>query len=277
MTMKFTSPIANANFTITSSAEWPSVPFQTDGTGAHVWNWDVSWGTFQQSGSANTPSNQWDAKTALTNYGGTLTVRAQANNDEAALVVTIKGTNPALGDITQFLATKPGSAGFDKILFQESRCRHFNPFGEPIKSFDNGYGMCQLTKPVPNFDQVWNWKLNVEAGLALFAQKRTMAINYLSQNQRSYTDDQLMYEAVCRWNGGSYHEWDQQSGQWVRHPNILCDSATGNIGWDMNDEANKGKSEADLHQRDSASYGKAPGPNAHWKFWGVCYADKVLG
>jgi hypothetical protein len=137
--------------------------------------------------------------------------------------------------------------------------------------------MCQLTNPVPGFDQVWNWKLNVQAGLSLFSGKRTAAINYLTQNNRSYTNEQLMYEAVCRWNGGSYHEWDDKAGKWIRHPNILCDSATGNIGWDMDDAANKGKTEVELHKRDSASYSKPPGASAHWQYSGVCYADKVLG
>jgi hypothetical protein len=275
--MNFTSPIPNASFTITSATEWPGIPFQTDQTGAHTWNWEVAWGAFKQSGSANTPSNQWDAKDAVTNFGGTLTVTAQANGQVASTVLKIKGTNPSAADVTQFLASQPNSAGFDKILIQESHCRHFNLAGEPIKSFDNGYGMCQLTTPIPTFEQVWNWTLNVEGGLKLFAQKRASATTYLSQNGRSYTDDQLKYETVCRWNGGSYHEWDRAASQWVRHPNILCDSATGNIGWDMNDAQNQGKTEAQLHQRDRATYGGKPGPNAHWKYSGVCYADKVLG
>jgi hypothetical protein len=275
--MRFISPTTNSTFTITSGAEWPSIPLQTDGTGAHSWTWDVTWGAFKQSGSANTASNQWDAQNVVTNYGGALTVRVQANNQNSIIIVKIKGTNPSVGEVTQFLASKPGSAGFDKILIQESGCKHFNALGEPIRSFDNGYGMCQLTNPVPGFDQVWNWKLNVQAGLSLFSGKRTAAINYLTQNNRSYTNEQLMYEAVCRWNGGSYHEWDDKAGKWIRHPNILCDSATGNIGWDMDDAANKGKTEVELHKRDSASYSKPPGASAHWQYSGVCYADKVLG
>jgi hypothetical protein len=280
--MEFISPTPSAVFTITSDTEWPSIAFQTDGAGPHTWNWEVMWGAYKQAGSVNTPSNQWDAQSVVTNYGGTLTVSAQSNSSQssiqnAATTVTIKGTNPSAAEVTQFLARQSGSAGFDKILMQESRCRHFNAVGEPIQSFDNGYGMCQLTNPVPSFGQVWNWKLNVQAGLSLFSVKRTAAINYLSQNNRSYTDEQLEYEAVSRWNGGSYHEWDDQAEQWIRHPNILCDSTTGNIGWDMNDPANTGQTEADLHKRDSPSYGKPPGPGAHWKYLGVCYADKVLG
>lgn len=275
--MKFTSPIANTSFTITSGADWPSIVFETDGTGAHTWNWEVSWGTFKKSGSEVSLSNRWDAKSSVTNYGGTLTVRVQANNQAALIAVKIKGKNPSGAEVLQFLTSKPNSDGFDKILQQESGWRHFNASGEPIKSFDGGYGMCQLTFPVPTFDQIWHWKLNVEGGLKLFSDKRTTAAGYLSQNARTYTNDQLKYETVCRWNGGSYHEWDEKAGKWVRHPNILCDSATGNIGWDMSDDKNKGKTESELHARDSGSYGGSPSDGAHWKYSGVCYADKVLG
>ena len=267
----------NASFTISSGADWPSIPFQTDGTGAHTWNWEIAWGSFRQSGSATTPSNQWDAKAVVTNYGGTLTVRALAGGQNAIATVKIKGTNPSVAEVTQFLATKANSAGFDKILAHESNCRHFTPIGEPIKSFDNGYGICQLTSPAPSFEQVWNWESNVDGGLRLFATKRAAAITYLSQSSRAYTEDQIKYEAVCRWNGGSYHEWSDAAAKWVRHPNILCDSATGNIGWNMTDSDNAGKTEADLHRRDSGSYSRPPGANSHWQYSGVCYADQVLG
>ena len=116
--------------------------------------------------------------------------------------------------------------------------------------------MCQLTTPTPTFEQVWNWKRNVDGGLALFAQKRAAAITYLSQSGRSYTDDQLRYETVCRWNCAKSPVWDQATGGWVRPSHILCDSQTGNIGWDMTLDANKGKTEAQLRARDSGSYSR---------------------
>jgi hypothetical protein len=282
--MKFIDPLPNAVFTIASSAEWPSIVFQTDGTGPHIWNWNLKWRAFQLSGTVNTASNQWDARSVVTNYGGMLTVSTEFGDSQAGnavapveIAVNIKGTNPSAAEVIQFLASQPDGAGFEEILMQESKYRQFGANGEPIVSFDDGCGMCQLTNPEPGFGEMWNWKFNVQAGLLLFSKKRAGAINYLSQNKRSYTDEQLKYEAVCRWNGGSYHEWDEKAGKWIRHANILCDSATGNIGWDMNDAANTGKTEAQLHKRDSPSYAKPPGPRAHWKYSGVCYADKVLG
>lgn len=274
--MKFNKPTINSTFTITSGAVWPTVAFETDATGPHSWNWKIQWNAFQKSGAAQTQGNTWDAQGVITHFGGTLTVTAAAAGASASITVKIRGTNPSAAEAKAYLATKPGSTGFDKIMEHESGFKHFNAQGEPIKSFDNGYGMCQLTEPVPSFEQVWNWKLNIDGGLSLFAGKRSQAITYLTQSNRTYTDDQLTHEAVCRWNGGSYHVWDSKAGQWVRNPNILCDSATGNIGWDMTDPENTGKTEADLHKRDSGTYSSRPA-GAHWKYIGVCYADAILG
>lgn len=273
--MNFNKPASNSIFTVPSGAAWPSVPFETDAAGPHSWNWSVQWGSFQKSGTAQTTGNTWDAQAAIANHGGTLTVNVTAGTDSGSITIKIQGTNPSASDAVAYLASKPGSDGFDKIVQHESKFRHFTAQGQPVKSFDNGYGMCQLTNPVPSFEQVWNWQQNIDGGLALFATKRSDAIRYLSQNGRPYTEDQLRYEAVCRWNGGSYHVWDSNANQWVRNPNILCDSQTGNIGWDMTDPANTGKSEAELRQRDSGSYSRRP-PDAHWKYSGVCYADAIL-
>lgn len=275
--MRITTPVPNATFTISSDPLWPQMLFETDRSGPHTWNWQVSWGNYQTSGTATTTSNTWDAQDVLVNYGGVLAVTAQANNETVTISVTIKGTNPTVADIVQFLASQTNSDGFDKILQQESKGRHFGANGEPIKSFDNGYGLCQLTTPAPSYEQIWNWKLNVQGGLALFASKREAAIAYLGQSNRTFTPEQLRYESVCRWNGGAYHTWNQQAGQWVRNPNILCDSKTGNIGWDMTDPANQGKTEAQLHARDSGTYKGERPAGAHWKYFGVCYADRILG
>ncbi len=275
--MNIVQPSATQTFPISSTASWPSILFQTDAAGPHQWNWTISWGDFAASGSASTDGNLWDAGPAITNYGGTLTVVAQAEDAQATITTTIAGTNPSASEVIAYLQTQPGSAGFEKILAHESGFRQFTSNGEPNKSFDNGYGMCQLTMPAPTHDQVWNWQRNVDGGLKLFAQKRAAAIAYLSQGGRTYSDAQVMYEAVCRWNGGKYHVWDAAAGQWARDPNILCDTQTGNIGWDMTDPANQGQNEAQLHSRDGASYRRPPGPGSHWRYFGVCYADRLLG
>ncbi len=130
--MKIASPLPNAVFTISSGAVWPQVLFQTDASGPHVWMWKISWKTFAQSGVANTPSNTWDAQTAIADLGGTLTVTVKASGATAVISVTIKGTNPSAIEASQFLATQANSDGFDKLLQQESRFRNFDTGGEPI-------------------------------------------------------------------------------------------------------------------------------------------------
>jgi len=81
---------------------------------------------------------------------------------------------------------------------------------------------------------------------------------------------------VSRWNGGAYHVWSNAQNAWVRNPTVLCDSKTGNIGWDMTKPDNSGKSEAALHQRDAGKYRHAPGASDSWGYFGVCYADRLL-
>ena len=279
--MKFTSPNPIDAFKISSAAIWPSIAFETDATGPHTWRWTIAWLTFSKSGSVSTADNKWNAKSVIDGLGGKLTVVAEARDAKnvkitATMSVKIKGDNPSAAEVNAYLATKVDGAGFDKIVQKESKYTHFNHSNEPIKSFDGGYGLCQLTTPKPTFEQVWNWKLNIDGGLDLFKQKRAAAITYLSQSGRTYTSDQLTYEAVCRWNGGHYHDWDAKALKWVRPSHILCDSNTGNIGWDMNDSENKDKTEAVLRKRDSGSYSSAPASGAHWRYFGVCYADRML-
>lgn len=275
--MRITSPAKDTVFTITKSPEWPSVVFETDATGLHNWRWTLGWKTFKKSGKASTDGNRWDASSVLADLGGTLVVRAVAGGKSAGLTVKLIGDNPTEAEVEAYVAAQPNSEGFEKIVVHESKGRHFTKKGEPIRSFDNGYGLCQLTTPVPQYEQVWNWRQNIDAGLVLFEKKRATAIAYLSQDGRSYTTEQLKYETVCRWNGGSYHVWDGTAGAWVRKRDILCDSKTGNIGWDMDDAENKGKTEAELHKRDAGSYSAPPGKDSHWKYSGVCYADALLG
>ena len=135
-----------------------------------------------------------------------------------------------------------------------------------------------MPRPAPSFQQVWNWKLNIDGALRLFDEKTKIAKAYLGQSNRQFTTDQLKYEAVCRWNGGAYHRWDAATNQWIRQPNVLCDTLTGNIGWDLTDPENAGKTESQLHTRDAATYAKpSQFPARHWRYFGVCYADRVLG
>ena len=194
--MTFTSPKNNTVFQIKDDATWPSIVFQLDGAGSYSFSWSINWKTFKKSGQVPATGSRWDATSSVSNFGGTLTVHAQGAGKSASISVKLIGANPTAEQVRQYLASKPDSAGFDKILEHESGMTHFTAQGEPKKSFDNGYGMAQLTNPAPSYEQVWNWKLNIDAALSLFAGKRASAIQYLSQQNRTYTADQLKYETV---------------------------------------------------------------------------------
>jgi hypothetical protein len=273
--MRIIEPVPGASFTIGQQPTWPSIMFRTDATTSHRWEWKISWRNFEKAGSVTTPSGSWDAAPLIANCGGTLSVHATAGSATMATTVQVRGTNPSALLLKQYLATKLNAAGMEEIINHESKCRQFTAQGEPLRSFDNGYGLCQLTNPAPNIEQVWNWKLHVDMGLTVLAQKRTAAVLYLSGSNRTYTDSQLTYETVSRWNGGSYHEWDTSAG-WVRRTDVICDSATGNIGWSTKKAQNQGKTEAELRARDSGGYSKPSAKNS-WGYFGVCYADHLLG
>ncbi len=271
--MLIARPAANSVFSVLAGPSWPTVLVETDADGPHLWEWTIAWDKFSQSGTVSTPGNAWDARTAVVDRGGTLTVKVTAGGQSARVTARLIGINPAKSDVSAYLAGKKDAEGFDRILEHESRSEHFDRNGEPKKSFDNGFGICQLTNPAPTFEQAWNWQRNIDAGVLLFAEKVKAARNYLGQQGRTFTDQQLRFEAVCRWNGGAYHRWN--GTQWVRNPNVLCDSKTGNRGWDMTDPENSGRTESQLHARD-CPYPAQPGPNAHWDYFGICYADSVL-
>ena len=274
--LKITSPKANDSFFMTDDAKLPSILLTTNLPGKpHSWQWTIEWKTFKKSGSATSFSNTFDIKASIENLGGTLTVKAVSGTSSAQVVVKVRGKQCTEAGVTAYLATKANSGGFNKILKHESKMKHFDAEGEPIKSFDNGYGVCQLTSPAPTYEQAWSWKKNIDAGMTLFSTKRSAAVTYLTQGGRTATEAQIQREAICRWNGGAYHVW--VAGKWVRDSNMLCDTATGNIGWDMTDARNAGKTEATLRQRDKASYAGGRKSGDPWKYSGVCYADRIMG
>jgi len=275
--LRILQPAPNTAFGISSVPEWPTIEFRTDASGPHRWDWTITWRNFTKTGSAATPDNRWDARSDVTNSGGLLNVRVSAERAIATVAVVIGGTNPSPAEISAYLTLKPTSRGMDRIIQHESKCRQFDKRGEPLRSFDNGYGLCQVTNPAPSIEQVWNWKLSVDLGLVVLAQKRADAVRHLSQGKRTYTESQLNYETVSRWNGGAYHRWDDAQGVWVRRPDVLCDTSTGNIGWDMDKPDNTGKTLEQLRARDRGSYGAGRRGGANWEYFGVCYADHLLG
>lgn len=294
---KWISPAKDSIHSISSDAAFPSIDFTIETTAPppYRWSWTVKWDakvsglkesprrgkklkTFVESGRLESDSKSWTATPGKI-VGGTLTIEVFAGAEKFRRSVTIKGTNPDATTLDSHVKTLPNTAGFDKILEQETKKKHFiDADGQPIVAFDGGYGMTQLTRPAPTFEQAWDWKANVKVGAALYQRKQQEAKKYLGQSKRTYTEDQLKLETWSRWNGGGYHTWNANDQVWIRNETMLCDSQTGNIGWDTRVDANKSKSESELHERDSETYKKPkerrPGEHS-WQYTGICYADHL--
>jgi len=298
--LTWVSPAENAVFHITQEAQLPDVVFEfrTTLAGDYKWSWIIEWEaqvsglrersrkdhvlqTFKESGSFVSNTCSWVINFYGKVLGGTLTVEVRVGAKMLTRSIVLKGQNPSAQRIATYIATLDDMTGFEKLLEQESHSKHFiNLDGEPIVAFDKGYGISQMTNPTPTYEQVWSWKANILAGSAVYKDKVRIAKKYLGQAGRTYTDEQLRHEVFSRWNGGSYHVWNAAMASWVRKKNILCDSNTGNIGWSMDDERNKGQTESELRSRDKATYSKGTNGQSDehpWQYSGVCYADHVLG
>ena len=296
-TGKWVSPAAEAVFEIDAEATFPQVDFEieTSQPGPYKWSWAISWNakvsglresakrghllkTFADKGSFESSEKKWPANLGKV-LGGRLTVVVGAGSETFKRSVVIKGKNPTATSVKALLASLPDCDGFDKLLEQETHYKHLIVAdGQPVVAFDRGYGLTQMTHPAPTFEQAWNWKENVKAGVGLYQQKQALAKAHLSQQGRTYTSEQLRLETWTRWNGGSYYVWDVAGKAWTRNENLLCDAETGNIGWDMTAAENKGKTETELHDRDAASYSnpkKNKKAENKWRYTGVCYADHV--
>lgn len=105
---------------------------------------------------------------------GNSTLSAQSNG------LKVVGTNPSTSTLA---AAAPANTSFRKLMRLESGLRQFLAPECPLFSSDNlgGVGLCQLTSPAPTDDQVWSWKENLKAGVALWNAKETNARAYPEQ------------------------------------------------------------------------------------------------
>ena len=293
---KWVQPASGQKFYIDEDATFPSIVFEieTPQDGPYDWSWSISWAaavsgikvsakrgkvlkTFSLDKSFKSDSKSWKVDLSQLVLGGLLTVKVKTSEETFKRSVFILGKNPGEDRVKKYLDTIDNVKGFEKLLAQES---HFKNFiivdGYPITAFDGGYGLTQMTHPSPTFEQVWNWKKNIDGGAALYKEKQKSAKQYLSKKNRTYTDEQLKLETWSLWNGGNYHVWDEQTKSWIRNPNILDDTQTGNIGWDVQKNENKGKTENELHDRDKEQYKKPPKSSERlWMYSEVSYADHV--
>ncbi|MGZ3183758.1 MAG: hypothetical protein ACXU8N_15080 [Telluria sp.] len=287
-------------FYIDEGAQFPSIQFEirTESEAEREWSWTLRWSAhawsptdkeraklplrvFQESGKTTHGQNAWRFDVGRCCLGGTLTVEVQDGTSLFKRSVRILGRNPTKAAVRDFLATTEANPHQQEMLMkifeQESGTRQFvDEDLETLVAFDKGFGLGQLTNPAPSFAEAWDWKEHVRTCVKKYKANEVAARKYLKQilpPKHDPTDDEVTHETVTRWNGGTYFLKELKDGKLQRNP-IICDSTTSNIGWDPTDH-NKGKTEAQLHERDKASLGNPSKPH-EWRYSGVCYADHVL-
>ncbi|MBP4045095.1 hypothetical protein [Chromobacterium violaceum] len=288
---EWVKPSSCEKFHITTDAKLPKIEFEfkTNSPPPYDLEWSIRWivqsckqaknkprfkpkhsKTYTLQGKSKLNDKKWIAGLDGQVVGGELTVNIKAGEDNFRRTVFILGTEPGKELVSAYLDSTPDKdlAGLVKKIFkQETNFTHFYTDEMPLVSFDNGYGLGQATNPIPTYEQVWNWKKHADNVLSIVKSKRNSAKKYLSQDNRSYTQDQLDLETLAFYNGANYHYhvWDGKSKSWVVNPDIVCDPKESNKGWDVTKEENRGKSVEDLRKN------KKSKPI----YTGRCYAEHV--
>ncbi len=152
--------------------------------------------------------------------------------------------------ICRYLETPSGAQNYQSILnelghnevfwiiaYQETKYQHFYPsiYGDPKDAIyprensggDGGFGVMQLTIPVPSYLQTWNWKENINAGVNLVKDKLRIAKNRLKESsggQLPSTDSvgksilrmETYYQYGPHKKGiKTYWKWDNKKNDWV--------------------------------------------------------------
>lgn len=294
---EWVKPATGEKFYIDDEARFPEIAFEitTEIEPPYKWLWEISWEakvsglrekargklvqTFKEQGNFDQRAKTWDAKKIGKVIGGKLVVKVIVDKQVFKRTVYILGKQPTQKQVDDYLISK-NAGSLSKLIKQESQHKHFILLdSEPIVSGDKGYGLAQLTTPPPTFEQIWHWRKHWDEAIKLFEIKRKIAKNYLGKKDRQYTNEMLEVEAISRWNGGEYHTYNDSKKTGERNPNILCDTATGNIGWDISaQKLNMGKTEAELRKRDKDQYSKMREGQTEehpWHYSGVCYIDHV--
>ena len=170
----------------------------------------------------------------------------------------ILGDNPTTQTVKEGLTLEE-----QVVIYMESlpKWHHFRGDGLPIFGPPHGYGLMQIDNPRASDEQVWNWRANRAAGVALLSDKRGAAQAYprsLRSRARSgelpagfqnatdfTTQEQIQKETYQRYNGGRYWDWIPQrrndpgsSGAWQPRPRT---SGYGDRAWSLQQSVEQGR------------------------------------
>lgn len=291
-TGEWVTPESCQTFHIDEDAKFPEIVFEikTVEPGPYAWEWSIGWTpeacpqaegkkrfkakrstALSKSGSFKSEKNKWQCDLGAV-IGGDLIVKVKAGETTFVRKVTILGKNPSKEKVLTEIdtgKTKEDNELVKKIFTQESRYRHFYSDNQPLTSFDNGYGLGQLTNPAPTYEQIWNWKEHIKEIIQkILPYHRKRARKYLSE-YGEHTPEMLDLETLASyngWNGGEhYWNWNSTTKKWDVNNNVICDPDQSNKGWMTSKTENKGKSLEELKKD------KKTKP----LYTGRCYAEHI--
>jgi hypothetical protein len=106
---------------------------------------------------------------ALSSYAAI--AKAVLKEETYTVLFYIRGTNPTVGALREYLdSLRNAPFYFEAMIVQESTSRQFDLKDKrlPLQTFDNGFGLTQLTNPVPDYNEVFSWKANVKEGFYFY-------------------------------------------------------------------------------------------------------------
>ena len=164
-------------------------------------------------------------------YGGTLriTARCSAYGYKAKSRTknfTVKGTQPLDLLIVNYIGSSSSpfrSADLRRIACHESSLTQFLTTGMPKYGPGGDAGIMQRCY-FRNNNDLWHWKVNVDAGRSTLITMRNSARNHLdsevnTQGATPYTNNMWREEGIHRYNAGTgpgneYREWNTNVGAW---------------------------------------------------------------
>ena len=147
----------------------------------------------------------------------------------------IRGLNPPHADINAALPDddarhiachESGPAPLGPRQFGTQRAIGPGEAGDPLMSVDLvGVGVMQVTNPAPSDNAYWNWRQNVQEGVAILADKEREAAGFPARQRAAghpgatdFTADELRREKIQRYNSGSYWRWNDLLARWEADP-----------------------------------------------------------
>ncbi|BBP01655.1 hypothetical protein [Sulfuriferula nivalis] len=289
-TGEWISPEGCKVFYINEDAKFPDITYEikTDNPGPYEWQWKINWvvqsclaqtgkkrgkvthpKTFSEQGKFTSNSKSWKADLGAV-IGGDLTVTVKVGTQKFIRKTFIRGKEPGSTKVHAYLDTFPIKEDVElvkKIFNQESHTKHFYSDEMPLTSFDNGYGLGQLTNEPPTYEQIWSWKKHIDEILKKrIPTHRKRAKAYLDVH-RNYDQAMLNLETLASYNGLAhqqrYFNWDGKKNQWIENENVICDKTQSNKGWDLEEKTNQDKTLEELKK------------DGHPFYTGVCYAEHI--